>query len=192
MGIKGKMIRWEVLAHLLKGKNPKVGAEIGIQRGHTTVGVLSLLPSIEKYYAIDPWLSYDVIDYRTPKSNIYNQRRVDRYFEIFKEKSSKWKDKIEILRMVSSEAYVHIPDESLGFCFIDGNHDYEYVLEDIKLYLPKMKKGGLFGGHDYENNDDYGCRDWGVKEAVIEYFGEGNFFTRDDYTWWVWVKENKK
>lgn len=182
------MNRWEVIAKLLKNKNPKVGLEIGVQRGHTTVGVLSLLPSIEKYYAVDPWMAYDKVDYRTPGSSKYTQQRNDKYFEVFKEKTKQWKDKIEIIRMMSGEAHVHIPDESLDFCFIDGNHDHDYVMEDMRLYLPKMKKGGLFGGHDYENGNDYGCSDWGVEIAVRDFFGEGNFFTDDDYTWWKWVE----
>jgi hypothetical protein len=180
----GIMNRWEVIADLLKDKNPEIGLEIGVQKGHTTVGVLSLLPSIKKYYVVDPWADYKEVNYRTPGSDKYTQKRNDRYFEVFKEKTKQWKNKIKIIRMLSSEAHVHIPDGSLDFCFIDGNHDYKYVIEDMKLYLPKMKKGGLFGGHDFENGNDYGCSDWGVENAVRDFLGEGNFIVREDYTWW--------
>lgn len=178
--------RWEVMANLLKDKNPKVVAEIGVQRGHTSFGLLSLLPSIEKYYAIDPWTDYSKISYRTPKAHIYTDKRCGGYLEVFKNKCAEWEDKIEILRMLSSEAHVHIPDESLDLCFIDGNHDYEYVKEDIELYLPKMKKGGLLCGHDYESWPDYGHKGWKVKEAVEDCFGK-DYSHGSDYTWWKWI-----
>ena len=83
--------------------------------------------------------------------------------------------------MLSSEAHIEIPDESLDFCFIDGNHSYEFVKEDIELYLPKVKKGGLFGWHDY------GHVKGGVEEAVNELFNESEFFLDSNKTWWKWI-----
>jgi glyoxylase-like metal-dependent hydrolase (beta-lactamase superfamily II) len=46
--------------------------------------------------------------------------------------------------------------------FIDGDHKYESVKEDIKLWLPKTKK--LICGHDYQGED--------VRRAVNEVLGE--------------------
>ncbi len=40
-------------------------------------------------------------------------------------------------------------DESLDFVFIDGNHDFEYVVEDICKWTKKVRKGGIVSGHDY-------------------------------------------
>jgi predicted O-methyltransferase YrrM len=55
--------------------------------------------------------------------------------------------------------------QSIDFIFIDANHDYEFILKDIKSWLPKLKKGGIIGGHDFTDN-------WpGVKKAVKEMFG---------------------
>lgn len=58
-------------------------------------------------------------------------------------------------------------DESIDVCFIDANHTYEFVKRDIEAYLPKMKKQSTISGHDW--SDD------GVKRAVGEIFGQGNF-----------------
>ena len=68
----------------------------------------------------------------------------------------------------NSSKYTYIKSNSVGaasyiteqcnFVFIDGDHNYKNVCEDIQLYLPKITKGGFIAGHDY-NND-------GVKRAV--------------------------
>ena len=51
------------------------------------------------------------------------------------------------LRQFSSDAVDKIPE--VDFVFIDGNHAYEYVKNDILKYWSKVKKGGFLGGHDY-------------------------------------------
>lgn len=48
--------------------------------------------------------------------------------------------------------------------FIDGNHNYEYVLADIKAWWPNLKSSGILCGHDYCDN----CP--GVIKAVNEVF----------------------
>lgn len=45
--------------------------------------------------------------------------------------------------------------ESLDFVFIDGSHDYNDVLRDIRVWSKKVKKGGFIGGHDYDNPNVY-------------------------------------
>jgi predicted O-methyltransferase YrrM len=57
-------------------------------------------------------------------------------------------------------------DESIDFCFIDANHTYDFVKKDILAYLPKMKKGGIIAGHDYNMSHP------GVIQAVNEIFVE--------------------
>ena len=41
-------------------------------------------------------------------------------------------------------------DESIDFIYIDAEHKFEYVYRDIVNWYPKMKKGGIFAGHDYQ------------------------------------------
>lgn len=71
----------------------------------------------------------------------------------------------------ASEKYT---DDSLDFVFIDGDHRYEYVLADIKAWLPKVKQGGMLAGHDYG-----WCED--VRKAVHEILGEGEGKFKDNY-----------
>jgi hypothetical protein len=175
--------RWEVLHELLRDKNPKVGAEIGIQRGIMTVEVLRIFPSIKTYYAIDPWLWYPEYD-KTLRKKLrgkWDQTFMNKNFKEYKNRTFPFKNKIKTLKMFSNKAAQYIPDNSLDFCFIDGNHSKENVKEDINLYIPKMKSGGLLGGHDY------GRQVGGVKQAVNEIFKEDEFFLGLNKTWWKWI-----
>ena len=69
------------------------------------------------------------------------------------------------LKMPSVYAAAQVPLDSLDFAFIDGDHSYESVRDDIKAWLPRIKKGGWIGGHDYGTED-------GVTQAVNEAFKE--------------------
>jgi predicted O-methyltransferase YrrM len=75
-------------------------------------------------------------------------------------------DRIELLKEHSVQASSRFEDRSLDLVFIDGCHEYEPVLADIKAWMPKVKPGGMLAGHDYS---------WsmfpGVVHAVEEVFG---------------------
>jgi predicted O-methyltransferase YrrM len=73
---------------------------------------------------------------------------------------------VNVIKGHSLEVVSKYEDESIDFCFIDGSHEYEDVKADILAYLPKVKKGGILSGHDYD-------RIWaGVIQAVDETLGQ--------------------
>lgn len=74
--------------------------------------------------------------------------------------------KVGIKRMESVEAAKLYEDESLDFVFIDANHQYYWVKNDIRAWLPKVKKGGIIAGHDFSDSDGHK----GVVQAVKEAF----------------------
>lgn len=180
------LMRWHVLYLIMRERECKIGAEIGIKRGIMTNRILSLLPTITEYYAVDAWIWYPkfeesilAIDPGCRPLDGLNQLEMDENYDIFIKNIERHRNKIKILKMPSDEACKHIKDESLDFCFIDANHSYEFVNEDIKCYLPKIKKGGLLGGHDY------GLNGTGVKRAVNNNFERNEFYLGYDMTWWA-------
>lgn len=68
---------------------------------------------------------------------------------------------LKTLKMRSMEAVKQFADKSLDMVFIDGEHRYDYVVEDIKAWLPKTKK--IICGHDYKYDP--------VKKAVHDCLG---------------------
>ncbi len=60
-----------------------------------------------------------------------------------------------MIRANSEKASKIFADESLDFVYIDANHAYDFVVDDIQYWYNKVKKGGYLWGHDYLNLDWY-------------------------------------
>ena len=52
-------------------------------------------------------------------------------------------------RKVSAVAVCSFADDSLDFVYIDANHEYSAVLQDIRGWFAKVSPGGVLAGHDY-------------------------------------------
>lgn len=76
------------------------------------------------------------------------------------------KGRYRVERGNSHEVAERFKDGSVSVVFIDANHTYPFVKADIEAWLPKVKKGGVISGHDY--NDQHP----GLCEAVDEVFGD--------------------
>ena len=73
------------------------------------------------------------------------------------------KDIIKPIRLTSTQASHLYEDESLDFVFIDADHTKEGFSADMSCWFPKVKKGGVIAGHDY----DYPV----IKEILHNVFG---------------------
>ena len=89
-------------------------------------------------------------------------------------------DMITPIKNDSVESSKLFDDGSIDFCFIDGDHSYEGCKRDIHAWFPKMKKGGIFAGHDYTNA---GARK--VKMAVDEFAKNYNLTVKKNNKCWV-------
>lgn len=64
------------------------------------------------------------------------------------------------------------------FVYIDGAHDKKSITEDLRNWIPKVKKGGIIAGHDYNYTDHLD-----VCEAVNEYAQSGGLKLYKDSSW---------
>lgn len=82
-------------------------------------------------------------------------------------------------RLSSLEAAANLRNLRFDMVFIDGDHEYESVKEDILAWRPLLKDGGLLCGHDYGHPDYHA----GVTAVVNELFGQPS--RGPDLIWWI-------
>lgn len=153
-------------------RNPLTGVEIGVLRGHNSYNILKNLP-IKLMYLVDSYKQYE--NYRIYANPTRDEAKAHRLLKEFE-------DRIIWLKGLSERVAKDIPN-GLDFVYIDGNHDYGYVKKDIELYWPKVRVGGILGGHDFRPDER------GVVKAVLEWAKRDNLKMHGKHDdWWV-VKE---
>lgn len=135
-----KIIKLDKTRKQLAKKFKGVGAEIGVEQGGFSE-IICKVDCVKKLYSIDAWKAY-----RGYKDHT-RQTKLDGFFEIAKKRLEPYN--CELIRKFSRDAAREFMDESLDFVYIDANHDYKHVYEDITLWSKKVKKGGIISGHDY-------------------------------------------
>ena len=129
-----------------------VFVEIGTWEGGFSLELLKQT-NCRKLYCVDPYKHFDEGEY-PDGMNLLTQAQFDKKYEDTKRLFSTFGDRVEFLRMESAEASKLFGDESIDFVYIDGNHDYKYVLSDIINWYPKIKKsGGWLCGDDIYSQD---------------------------------------
>jgi len=150
----------ELCTHIVNQIGENItGIEIGVFSGISTVIFAS---HFKLMYAVDMWQSnYDPtgIDYASdPK--LYNMQEVEAHFDKIRAQAN---GRIVKIKKSSKEASKDFEDNFFDFIYIDANHSYEHVQEDIALWLPKAKS--FICGHDYHSKHHKG-----VQKAVNEIF----------------------
>jgi predicted O-methyltransferase YrrM len=120
-------------------------AEIGVYRGQFAARVLDGCPGIATYYMIDPWRN--LADWNKPAN------KTDEVFEKFyaeaMERTGAHEAKRVVLRGTTTEVIDRIPDGSLDFAYIDGDHTLRGITVDLIKVFPKIREGGWIGGDDF-------------------------------------------
>jgi len=151
------MRRWNVIAELINENDYKVIAEIGVCKGDTAIPLLQNC-KLDKYYAVDP---------------AFHQKFLDMDLSIYPQ--------LKLIHLTSKEAAEFV-QRPLDLVFIDALHDEAHVDEDIHLWAPKVRPGGVVCGHDYDNK-----RFPGVRIAAERYFGAENMEAAPVRACMVWI-----
>jgi hypothetical protein len=135
-----------------------VMVEVGSCKGESTV---IFAKKFKKVYAIDPWEGF--YQYGDKKDQYFDQDMIDVEKEF--DENIKQFNNIQKIKSKSELVYDQFADHSLDFVYIDGCHTYDAVRRDLTIWIPKVKKGSYFGGHDY-------CNGWPlIVKAIHECFG---------------------
>lgn len=162
--------------NIQKGKKKLVGLEIGVFNGNYSEKIYNYFKTKFDFhlYLVDPWKTFD--------GYYYDQNKLEKCYSNVKKKFNRNK-KVTILRKTSLEASDDFENESLDFVYIDGNHDYDFVIKDLETWFPKLKSNGVLFGDDYS-------RAYGVHKAVNEFSFKYNLSVKfsDNFKQFCFIK----
>jgi len=142
------------IPYLCKGG---VGIELGVLHGHYSEIILKR-SNLDFLISIDAWA---IPNWSNSKEHNETIQRL-----------SKFGCRSIILQTQFNTAARLITNNFADFIYIDGYHDYKSIKRDIKIWWPKLKKGGILSGHDYEKGLTVNELGQAVPFGVIQAVGE--------------------
>lgn len=138
--------RYQLWEQILKTTKAQVVAEIGVWKGNFAKYILERCEFILYYYMIDPWANLP--DWNKP-FNVSTKEFNDIYDEAMQKTEFAALKRI-VLRGLSRDVLNEIPENSLDFAYIDGDHTLRGITIDLIKVLPKIRDGGFIGGDDFK------------------------------------------
>jgi hypothetical protein len=174
------------LGNELKSKELKI-CEIGVYEGLYANVISSELP-LSEIHLIDLW---------DPDGNdfFYSEFDDDQMNGAYEKVRTRFNGNpnIKILKGDSKELFGNFKDGYFDWIYIDGDHSYEGVLSDLKNWFPKVKKGGVISGHDFDPDLGWEISSkFGVNQAIDDFFKDTDeiYLTSEPYyKSWVHFKK---
>lgn len=167
-----------------------VGAEIGVADGAYSTAILDTAQPSE-LHLIDPWSHLepgsDLLQaaelltevgktqargeqFAAPPANSEGDKQYATIVARFE-----GDPRVRLYRQYSYKVAPGLADAFFDFVYLDGNHNYEFVLRDLQDFAPKLKPGGLLFGHDFFENAFAQEQHYGVIEAVNTFLKRSDF-----------------
>ena len=172
---------WFCVRDLLIERKVQKFAEIGVWKSHLVRCIFKskCRKILKEYWAVDCWKILEEKHHAMAKREQWEwdefYRRCCSYIPRYPQ--------LHPIRLTSKEAAGLFPlNKFAGYfdcVFLDASHYYEDIKEDLELWHPLVRKGGIIGGHDYG-----GQRMCGVKKAVDEFYGKETLKFDDNHVWW--------
>lgn len=158
------------------------GVEVGVEQGKYSEVLCRNNPGL-RLDCVDSWKAYD--GYREHVS----QDKIDNFLAITRQRLKPYDCKIVIAE--SLKAAQRYQDGELDFVYIDANHEFVHVVQDIAAWSKKVRLGGIVSGHDFvrDKNRKYinHVKDvvpaWAYSHAIRPWF----VLTGDKSPSWFWV-----
>ncbi len=185
-GEKKKIHRNTFFPKMIEEFKLKIAVEVGVNQGAFSNHLLTNT-SLEKLYCIDTW--------QNNYGDVEGDDGDSRFAEAKTTLSSYLGDRAEMIRNTSLNASKQFENESLDFCYIDGDHSLEGIYIDLLAWVPKMKIGGIIGGHDYKDGKRSGVPDFFGKSlpckvvTAVDYYSRRYGYKRNTFrgrvtNWW--------
>ena len=154
--------------------NDLIIAELGVFRGEFSKFIHSNL-NPKKLYLVDLFSGHMGSGDKDGNNMVFvnlndEYKSLNKYFENH--------SSVEVIQNYSGRFLSSLPDEHLDIVYIDADHEYDGVKQDLNLSFNKVKSGGYICGHDYVSP-----RFEGVVRAVNEFCDdkhlEINYLSKD-------------
>lgn len=173
-----------ILPNLIKKFNLSIGCEVGVASGSHSYKILRDT-QVKKLYCVDPYKTYG-----DPTNARLSQRTFDILYYKVKDRLSEFRERGHIIRAMSASSASYFKKHQLDFVFLDANHTYKHVKEDLTLWYEKVRPEGIIAG------DDYATVHPGVPQAINEFFKAKNLTVIQDIEqpriWWLQKPLNAK
>jgi Methyltransferase domain len=137
--------RYDFWVNFINTLGVRNALEVGIFRGDFSEKMLQGCECLEKYYMLDPWRNLDGWDKPANADNKTLELLMQRSLE----RTEFASNRRIVLRGKTTEVIDEIPDHSLDFAYIDGDHTLKGITLDLMRVYPKIKAGGYIGGDDF-------------------------------------------
>jgi hypothetical protein len=185
--------------------------ELGVLRGDNAILLYEFLSPIS-LHLVDVWSSQPQIDYRTINrsrdwvsdpsefdayfgGSVYDQATFDRIYDSVL-KRFKDKENIEIIRASTSDAYRMLSHSQFDLIYVDANHQYESVLDDLINFSKLLTTNGVLQLNDCCHSDLGVKQNLGVLEAAVKFCKMSGFvpllLTNSDWSDVLLVHKNSQ
>ena len=137
--------RLELWTTILNELNPSNAAEIGVFRGEFAQCLLTHVRSIHNYYMVDPWRHLE--DWNKPWNKMDEECKQIRNEALCRTEFAA--ERRIVLEGRTTEVSASIPDRSLDFAYIDGDHTLRGITVDLIRMWPKMRIPAILAGDDF-------------------------------------------
>ena len=144
--------------------------ELGTYTGRSALTMLPYIRQMNgKLYCVDWFRGNPGVEAEiTPSYEKYNI--LDIFLKNIREAGCE--DYVNVLVGSTDSIASILPNEIADFIFIDGDHRYSRIRNDILNWYPKLRNGALLCGHDFERHLDH-CDYNRVLETCEEDFVDG-------------------
>ncbi len=168
---RGWYINQEAMGKLFKERQIAVVVEVGCWLGESTRHIASMLPPGGKLYAVDHWYGSpgwrDNADFNKEYADVYQHFLSN---VVHRELT----DVIIPIRMYSDEAS-RLLDVKPDLVYLDGDHAFDAIYNDLVCWYPFVKGHGILAGDDWATSAE-------VRAAVQKFAEENNL--------WIYTYQN--
>ena len=168
-----------LVPRLLAEHQAKRVAEIGVWRGSLSGKILEKCPLIEHLILVDSWTPIYGTD---PIRGVLvfgpgtDQAEMDDAERTVRTRFAH-DSRVTVMKLASRDGAKLVPDGSLDAVLIDALHFENAVMDDIRAWYPKLRRGGVMMGDDMSEYYP------GVQMGVEKVFGDQ--YRAVGQTWWT-------